>query len=183
MNTLAQTFVLGMSGYDFAGIFSREFAKYNLAWSAGLFQNTFTDSQGGTISTLATKYPLPYLTVLIALYGAYFLVAVVVACFASFVSSDSVLVRNPDGKEETVSLLTLVQLRLTEFFPLVVDLFSGRNGSSQTNGHAATRTKEDPSGTSTSVRWNGMFKEDSLTSRIWIGVDQEQERFGMKLVG
>jgi hypothetical protein len=183
MNTLAQTFVLGMSGYDFAGIFAREFAKYNLAWSAGLFQNTLTSRQGGTISTIATKYPLSYLTVLIALYTAYFLVGLAVACFATFISSDSVLVRSPDGKEETVSLLTLVQLRLTQFFPLVVDLFSGRNKGARANGEIGQDTKEDAGGTSTSVKWNGMFKENALTSRIWIGVDQEQERFGMKLVG
>jgi hypothetical protein len=180
-NSVAQTFLNGMSSNDFMGIFERGISEAALAWSAGLFQAADTVGIGKTVERPGTMYPLPHLIALIGLYLAYTLVALFVAAKAAGATSPSILVRKAHENPRKVAVLSLLVLRLTNIYPLLADFL---------NPHDSRRhlTKNElpielDVLRSTSETLDDMFLEGKATERVWIGLDEVHGRFGLKVPG
>jgi hypothetical protein len=157
-----------MSVNDYMPILERALSETTLAWTSGLFQATNTTSLHKIVERPGTRYPLLFLIALGAVYGLYAGMALYIAVLPAFVTSPAIVVQNPVGEQEKVSVLELVAIRLANVYPLIGD-FMNTSERSESGRHSGRDTSSDVALRSAANDMDDMFEEDVLQERSgWV---------------
>jgi hypothetical protein len=152
---------------------SQEIARLTLATVAGVLAPTAPEAAGFVNSRFVSAYPVEALALFLGLLFVYTIVVIVLFVWCASASSPAMEVRRPGEKTRTVSLMKLVQMRLTNPLSFVASVFN--NPSSPTALHLHQDVTTDPADPLLSLETNvrKLFDESANTGRLFAGFSVE----------
>ena len=103
---------------------SQEIARLTVATVAGILAPTVPDAAGIVSSRLVSAYPIAPLALFLVLLFAYSIVVIILFVWSASASSPAIEIRKAGKKSRTVSLMQLVQMRLTNPLSFVASVFN-----------------------------------------------------------
>jgi hypothetical protein len=152
---------------------SQEIARLTLATVAGVLAPTAPETAGFVSSRFVSAYPVDAVALFLGLLFVYSMVVITLFVWCACASSPAMDVRRSGKKAQTVSLMELVQMRLTNPLSFVASVFNKPSSPTALYLHQGVTT--DPADPLLSLETDvrKLFDESANTSRLFAGFSLE----------